>query len=108
VAKFDQVQKIDLCCIADRCTGLLIHYLDNNSAALGQWYPENSSQHSSIYQGNGDKTATKIHFRMAYTEEESIVTEITVTTGEAEGNSDVGKTFDLGEVSYPKQAYFGC
>ena len=37
VASLNGLKKVDLCCVGNRCTGLLIHYVKGPTVPLGQW-----------------------------------------------------------------------
>lgn len=42
-AILSNLRRVELCRIGNRCTGLLIHYLNGLSTALGQWHPLSTS-----------------------------------------------------------------
>ncbi|PVH70804.1 hypothetical protein DL98DRAFT_373904, partial [Cadophora sp. DSE1049] len=43
------LERVDICRVKTRCTGLMIHYLGGRISVLGQWHASCASQSSCIY-----------------------------------------------------------
>lgn len=64
VASLCGLDRVDACHVRERCTGLLIRYVDGPPAVLGEWNTTDASQHSCIYKRSDGKSITKVCFRM--------------------------------------------
>jgi hypothetical protein len=98
IAVLSNINKVDLCRVSNRCTGLLIHYLDGSTTTLGQWNGCHVSQHSCIYHSN-QSSITNLCFGMAKFQNHSIVTDIRYSIGKNETELDsYNQIFGIGEV----------
>lgn len=75
VAVLSGLQKVDLCRIENRCTGILMRYNSGLTLVLGQWHVPSVSQHSCIYDSPTEYTAN-ICFRLTALKRHKIVTSI--------------------------------
>jgi len=75
VASLNGLKKVDLCCVGNRCMGLLVHYIKGPTVALGQWHTSYSSKHCCIYKRN-EQSISRICFRMAKLGRLAFVTDI--------------------------------
>lgn len=92
------LERVDVCYVDKRCTGMLIRYVDSHTVALGQWHTSCVSQCFCIYNSSGP-SSTKIYFRMSKTRDRQIVTAISFSpdTVEIMQDSDY-QVFNVGEV----------
>jgi hypothetical protein len=99
VAVLSGLERVDVCYIDKRCTGMLIHYLNGHTTVLGQWHASCVSQCSCIYNCSGP-SITKIYFRMLKSGDHQIVTDISFSpdTSETTPVHDY-RVFDAGEVN---------
>ena len=97
VAVLSSLERVDICHVDKRCTGMLIRYLDSRTVVLGQWntYP---SRYSCIYNGS-EPGITKIYFRMSKFGDRQIVTAISFSF-EAAPDSHY-QVFTIGQVRLP-------
>lgn len=92
------LERVDMCRIENRCTGLLIHYLGGRTSVLGQWRVSCASQRSCIYDSDCP-AASNIYFEMSRYKDRYIVTAVSFTLSTAETTSDSEyRGFDIGEV----------
>lgn len=97
-AVLSDLQRVDVCHVDTRCTGMLIRYLDSHAVVLGQWQTSCISQFSCIY-NSSEPSSTKIYFRMSKNRDRQIVTAISFSpdTVETTPESDY-EVFSVGEV----------
>jgi hypothetical protein len=75
IAFLRTLKRVDLCRVSNRCIGILIHYVNGQSAVLGQWRTGGMACHSCIY--NSDSISpTHIYFRVTTFGHHKIVTDI--------------------------------
>ncbi|KAH8598585.1 hypothetical protein B0O99DRAFT_615449 [Bisporella sp. PMI_857] len=67
--------KVDVCRIGERCTGILMHYVNGRALVLGQWRAFCASSYYCIYSKNRPRI-TDIFFKLSKTDQHQIVTEI--------------------------------
>lgn len=98
VAVLHDLEKVDLCRTSTRCTGILIHYVDGRSVALGQWRNLDVSQHSCIY-NNSTTSTLDLYFKMARSGSHKIVTDIRFSEHTSEAVPDAEyQVFGMGTV----------
>ena len=77
VAELKDVERVDVCRLRDRCTGLLIHYMNDHSTVIGQWHTSYSVEHLRIYDsdssGSGHYT---VRFRIETREDYQFVADV--------------------------------
>ena len=99
VAVLSDFKKIDVCHVANRCTGMLIHYFKSPAVVLGQWRIPHESQQSCIYNASVP-AITNIHFTMAKYANYKIVTNISASPEVREGPLGPDyKVFSMGQVN---------
>jgi hypothetical protein len=77
VAILSDLEKVDLCCVSNRCIGMLIQYTNGPIAVLGQWRTVGVSQHSCVYKKDSSKSdTTSIYFRVTRSGKHNIVTDV--------------------------------
>jgi hypothetical protein len=92
------LERVDMCRVEKRCTGLMIHYLGGRTSVLGQWHTSCASQSSCIYDNNGP-AVTHIYFEMSRCRDRQIVTAVSFAPSTAETTSDSEyRVFSVGEV----------
>ncbi|RFU30579.1 hypothetical protein B7463_g5803, partial [Scytalidium lignicola] len=74
VAHLGGLERAEICQMAGRCTGLLLHFSGRPSAVLGQWYSNSVAKRSCIY--NGQTDVTDIYFYTKKFKNYSIVVNI--------------------------------
>ncbi len=93
-AILSDLERVDVCHVDKRCTGMLIRYLDGHTVVLGQWRA--TSQCSCIYDGSGP-SITNIYFRVS--KSSRIVTAVGFSPDPVEMTLDSGcEVFSIGEV----------
>jgi hypothetical protein len=99
VAFLGGFEKVDLCRVSNRCTGMLVHYPKGPPTVLGQWRSSCVAEHSCIY-SSGTKSISNIYFRTSGSGYRRIVTNIGFSedNGEAAPDSEC-HIFNLGMVS---------
>ena len=75
VAALSGLDKVDVCRIDKRCTGMLIHYVNSLILVLGQWHASCISHYHCIYDNNGP-SITNIYFKLLEVGPHQIVTDI--------------------------------
>ncbi|KAH6692790.1 hypothetical protein BKA61DRAFT_281285 [Leptodontidium sp. MPI-SDFR-AT-0119] len=96
-AVLDGLERVDMCRVKNRCTGLMIHYIGGGTSVLGQWHTSCASQSSCIYDGNGP-AITHIYFEMSRCRDRQIVTAVNFAPSTAETTSDSEyRVFSIGE-----------
>jgi hypothetical protein len=105
VAALSDLERVDVCQINNRCTGMLMRYLDGRSVVLGQWHASGFSQSYCIYESPG-LSITHIYFRMCKVWKRQIVTDISFSpsTIDATPNSDY-QVFSVLEVNCKPTRY---
>jgi hypothetical protein len=92
------LERVDMCRIENRCTGLLIHYLSGRTSVLGQWHVSCASQRSCIYDSDCP-VVSNIYFEMSRYRDRHIVTGVSFTPSKAGTTSDSEyRVFGVGEV----------
>ena len=76
VAVLSGLKKVELCRVANRCTGLMIYYLNALPVVLGQWHTSYNSQQACLYDDNGPSTVSKVYFRTSRSRDHNVVTDI--------------------------------
>lgn len=102
VITLNRSEKVTLCRVGNRCTGLMIDYVEGPTQAFGQWHSSHISEHCCVY--NKDKpSVSKVYFRMSQFERHNIVTDITFSTdGDDEMVLDSNtRVFDAQTVNLP-------
>ena len=94
------MKRVELCRVNGRCTGLVIHYLDDTMSVLGQWHTVQSSYVSCIYDIKSRTSPEAIYFKMTRSGKHQIVSEIGFSCADAEAVTDVDHhNFNLKKVS---------
>jgi len=75
VAALSGLEKVDVCQIGKRCTGMLMHYLNGLVLVLGQWHASCVSHRYCIYNNNG-RNIINIYFELSTFGQHQIVTDI--------------------------------
>jgi hypothetical protein len=98
VAVLSNFQRVDVCRINNRYTGMLLHYFDGHTAVLGQWQISSVSCCSCIYNNSGP-SISDIYFRLSKSGDHQIVTNISflLAISEAISNCEY-RVFNIGEV----------
>jgi len=97
-AVLSSLDRVDVCYVDKRCTGMLIRYLDSHAVVLGQWHASSASQCSCIYNSSGP-SITNIYFRISKSRDRQIVTSISFSPDTAETTPDSDyQVFSVGEV----------
>jgi hypothetical protein len=98
-AVLDGPQRVDVCYIDKRCTGMMIHYHTGPTIVLGQWHTSCVSRRSCIYDSSGP-SITNIYFLMLQSGDRQIVTDISFSpdTSETTPARDY-RVFGVGEVN---------
>lgn len=92
------LERVDTCYVAQRCTGMLLHYLNSHTKVLGQWHTSSPSQHACIYNNSGP-AITKIFFRMSKSRDHQVVTDISFSPATVETTLDSDyQVFSVREV----------
>ncbi|PBP19331.1 hypothetical protein BUE80_DR009929 [Diplocarpon rosae] len=78
IAVLHGLERVDMCRVKNRCTGLMIHYYGSRTSVLGQWHASCASQSSCIYDSNSP-AATDIHFKISSHKDRQIVTGVSFT-----------------------------
>ena len=92
------LERVDICRVKNRCTGLMVYYLDGSTSILGQWHASSASQSSCIYDSK-ESAATDIYFEMSRYGSREIVTAVSFTPFTTEMHLDAGyRVFSIGEV----------
>ena len=76
IAVLSDLKKVELCRVANRCTGVMISYLKALPVVLGQWHTSLPSQQTCIYDSNRLSTVSEIYFRISKCGEHQVVTDI--------------------------------
>lgn len=98
VAFLGGFEKIDLCRVSGRCTGMLVHYPQGPPSVLGQWHSSCVAEHLCIY-SSGTKSINNIYFRISSSENCKIVTHISFSEDNCEATPDSQyHIFNLGMV----------
>ncbi|KAH9208844.1 hypothetical protein DL95DRAFT_32875 [Leptodontidium sp. 2 PMI_412] len=91
------LERVDVCRVKNRCTGLMIHYLSGRTSVLGQWHASCAPQSSCIYDSHGP-AITNIYFEMSRCKDRQIVTAVSFAPSTAEATSDSEyRVFSVGE-----------
>jgi hypothetical protein len=100
VASLSDLEKVDLCCVENRCIGILIHYIKGLSEVLRQWRVQGVARHSCIY--NSDmKNITHIYFTITRFGDHKIVTNIHLLNDMSEAKPDSEyHILELGQVKF--------
>jgi hypothetical protein len=70
------LRKVELCQVANRCTGVIISYLEALPVVLGQWHTSLPLQKTCIYNSNGPNIISEIYFRTSKSRDYQVVTNI--------------------------------
>ena len=97
VAVLSDLKRVELCHVASRCTGLLIHYMNGLSAVLGQWHTSRDSRRSCVYDTSGP-SVDNICFRIAKHQHHQIVIDVSFSDGTKEVSGSDDQVFSIGEV----------
>jgi hypothetical protein len=97
VAHLGNLKRVELCRVASRGTGLLIHYLDGSIAVLGQWNISPASQLSCVFDSGG-LSAGFIYFGMAKEQHLQIVTHIGFADRSKAAPGPNYQIFSMGQV----------
>lgn len=76
IAVLSGLKKVELCRVANRCTGVMISYLKALPVVLGQWHTSLPSQQTCIYDSNGPSIVSEIYFRTSKSGDHQVVTDI--------------------------------
>lgn len=87
LAVLSGLERVDVCRVYQRRTGMLIHYTDGQTKVLGQWHASCPWQHSCIYNGSGP-AISNIYFRMSKAGNSQIVTDISFSPNTVETTPD--------------------
>ena len=105
-ASFSEIKRVELCRVNIRCTGLLIHYLNETMSVLGQWHTMRSSYISCIYDIMDRTSPEAIYFKMARSGKHQIVSEIGFSWVDADAAADVDyQNFNLEKVGHFASLY---
>jgi hypothetical protein len=98
VAALNDLERVDLCHVDNRCTGMLIYYLDGHSAVLGQWQSSPFSRCSCIY-NSSRPSITKIYFKLSKFQSHQVVADVSFSPDTNETTSACEyRGFTVGEV----------
>jgi hypothetical protein len=84
-AVLSNLERVDVCYVDERCTGMLIRYVDSPPVVLGQWHASHASQWFCIYNGS-EPGITHIYFRISKSSR--------IVTGISFSPDTVGTTLD--------------
>jgi hypothetical protein len=76
IAVLSGLKKVELCRVANRCTGVMITYLKALPLVLGQWHTSLLSQQTCIYDSNRPSTPSEIYFKISKSGDHQVVTDI--------------------------------
>jgi hypothetical protein len=102
-AGLNDLEKVDLYWVSNRCIGIMIHYISGLTVVLGQWQTAGSLQYSCIYKSDNkaDPTSiTNIYFRITRSGSHTIVTDVNFSedhSGVVIPNSEY-QVYRVGEV----------
>ena len=100
VASLSGLEKVDLCCVENRCIGILIHYMNGLSEVLGQWRVQGVARSSCIYNINM-KNITYIYFTIIRFGDYKIVTNIRLLNDMSKAKLDLEyHILELGQVKF--------
>ena len=100
VADLRDLRRVDICKVADRLSGMLIHYNKNPPVALGQWRTNKPTRHECIFDSNGPQliVPSYIYFKTSkLREDQEFVTDVSFSPLIAEDGSY--QAFSLQQVS---------
>jgi hypothetical protein len=97
VAVLSNLKKIELCRVASRCTGLLIHYINGLSAVFRQWHTSSALQHSCVYDSSRPSVDT-ICFKIAKRQRYQIIIDISFSDSVKIVPGSDDQVFSIGEV----------
>lgn len=96
-ASFNEIQRVEVCHISSRCSGLLLHYANKTTAVLGQWHTSPNSRRSCIYDMDRLRPET-ICFKTTTSRKYRIVTDVSFTSEDVDAAPDVDyQKFNLGK-----------
>src|SRR4051794_19456500 len=75
-APLDNISAIKVCCLEDRCTGMVIRYTDCSVETLGQWFESSKARHNTLYDTRDSQKFDKLRFKLSSTGKKAVVREV--------------------------------
>ncbi|KAI9749022.1 MAG: hypothetical protein M1835_001660, partial [Candelina submexicana] len=93
-ARLRNVRIIEMCHFGDRCTGLLIHYMDRTARVLGQWFESSEASHKVLFDSTQHGLFRKLQFRMTGRDKNGLVQDVILNDDHADTTFCIDVEYD--------------